>query len=54
MEGRNDSLIFLFNRAIYNKNTRNKKLTSDEEQKDSIKLDIYLNNRFKFCIGWGT
>ncbi len=47
MEERNDSLKFLIDKVIYTKTERNKKHTSEEEQKNSIKLDIYLNNRFK-------
>ena len=47
MEERNDSLKFIIDRIVYNKNERHINSASDEEQKESIKLDIYLNNRFK-------
>lgn len=47
MEERNDSLKFIIDKVIYNKSERHINSASDEEQKESIKLDIYLNNRFK-------
>lgn len=47
MEERNDSLKFIIDRIVYNKSERHINSASDKEQKESIKLDIYLNNRFK-------
>ena len=47
MEERNNSLKFIIDKVVYNKNERHGNQSSDKEQKDSIKLDIYLNHRFK-------
>lgn len=47
MEERNNSLKFIIDKIIYNKTERHANNTNDEEQKKSIKLDIYLNHRFK-------
>lgn len=47
MEERNNSLKFVIDKIVYNKNERHSNITSDKEQKESIKLDIYLNHRFK-------
>jgi hypothetical protein len=47
MEERNDSLKYIIDKVVYNKNERHGNQSSDKDQKDSIKLDIYLNHRFK-------
>ena len=46
-EERNDSLKFIIDKIIYHKDERNKNYSTDKEQAESIKLDIYLNHRFK-------
>ena len=47
MEERNNSLKFIIDKIVYNKTERHTNGTTDEEQKSSINLDIYLNHRFK-------
>lgn len=47
MEERNNSLKFIIEKIVYNKNERHGNQATDEEQKESIQLDIYLNHRFK-------
>lgn len=47
MEERNNSLKFIIDKIVYNKTERHINTATDEEQKESIKLDIYLNHRFK-------
>lgn len=47
MEERNNSLKFIIDKIVYNKTERHINSSSDENQKESIKLDIYLNHRFK-------
>ena len=47
MEERNDSLKFIIDKIVYNKTKKNKNITSDREQKETISLDIYLKQRFK-------
>lgn len=46
-EERNNSLKFIIDKIVYNKNERHGRKTNDEEQKESINLEIYLNHRFK-------
>ena len=47
MEERNNSLKFIIEKIVYNKNERHANNASDKEQKESINLEIYLNHRFK-------